>query len=151
MLGGQGGRCTFVAKVSAFPLSPRTELSTLSLDTHKYAREAQSSAILASLNYSKRPLRQYKIQAAQRKTFEWSLKDLTRSMKRSGSLRRFLSGDDGLFWVSGKPGSGKPTLIRFGNGILQSAPAWASFVMLAVQIPSLPQHIEYYERTMSSW
>lgn len=87
-----------------------SDLSRLSLDTRTYRKEMQ---IVASLSYQERPTRHEIIPQAYRTTFEWGLKKLENASKKSTSLRRWLAGNSSLFWVSGKPGSGKSTFMKF--------------------------------------
>lgn len=103
-----------------------TGISKLSIAARDYAQERR---ILSSLDYDERPLRHSIIPEAHRKTFAWSLKEPTESTKGRGSLLRWLLGRAGLFWVSGKPGSGKSTFMKFiaDNPITnQSLSEWAS-------------------------
>lgn len=78
--------------------------SKLSLETRAFEKEAQ---ILATLNYSDRTTRYEKIPDAHFTTFKWSLQETKETEAKYGALRRWLKADDALFWVSGKPGSGK--------------------------------------------
>ena len=87
-----------------------TGLSQLCLDTRQYRRDAY---ILASLSYPELPLRHEKIPDAHKATLEWSLKAAANTIAHSGSLHRWLLSNDGLFWVSGKPGSGKSTFMKY--------------------------------------
>ncbi|KAK3391380.1 hypothetical protein B0T20DRAFT_77908 [Sordaria brevicollis] len=66
-------------------------------------------SILASLNYETRQVRHDTIKNAHAKTFEWALDS-------SFAISRWLRSGDGFFWVSGKPGSGKSTLMTFLAG-----------------------------------
>jgi hypothetical protein len=88
------------------------DLSKLSLGAHQYGKEGR---IVASLNYDERPLRHDVIPSAHRVTFAWALNGLkdAETGQEFGTLRRWLCEDGGLFWVSGKPGSGKSTFMKF--------------------------------------
>ncbi|KAI0428870.1 hypothetical protein F5Y09DRAFT_332281 [Xylaria sp. FL1042] len=77
--------------------------------TQVFEKEAQ---ILASLNYSDRTARHEKVPDAHIKTFKWSLWKTGETGAKYSKLRRWLSTDDALFWVSGNPGSGKSTLMK---------------------------------------
>lgn len=92
------------------------ELSQLSIFKDAVAKE---NHILRSLSFDSRPVRHGSIPVAYTRTFEWAfesdeLQDSTKpdSGLRSGLLRWLAEGDD-FFWVSGKPGSGKSTFIKF--------------------------------------
>ncbi|KAI1419895.1 hypothetical protein F5Y12DRAFT_775473 [Xylaria sp. FL1777] len=83
--------------------------SDLSLETQVFEKEAQ---ILATLNYKDRTARHEKIPDAHFTTFGWSLEKTEETEEKYGRLRRWLPTNDGLFWVSGKPGSGKSTFMK---------------------------------------
>ncbi|KAK3329135.1 hypothetical protein B0H66DRAFT_14431 [Apodospora peruviana] len=86
-----------------------SKVSELSLKSQKCAWE---DGILRSLNYEQRPARHDSIPKAYRATFEWVFKA---GASQGRLLDWFAKGDD-VFWVSGKPGSGKSTLIKFLAG-----------------------------------
>ncbi|KAI1324667.1 hypothetical protein F5Y16DRAFT_402233 [Xylariaceae sp. FL0255] len=82
------------------------DFSRLSLETQIFEKEAQ---ILATLNYSDRTVRHDKIPDAHDKTFKWGLQQ---SKVKYSKLRNWLTTDEALFWVSGKPGSGNSTFMK---------------------------------------
>ncbi|KAF5500096.1 Vegetative incompatibility protein HET-E-1 [Colletotrichum siamense] len=63
-----------------------------------------ADTIVASLNYTSRPIRLDSIPQAHQDTFQWAFD--------SRLANWFLSGS-GTFWISGKPGSGKSTFMKF--------------------------------------
>ena len=71
--------------------------------------------ILESLQYERMTARYEKIVEAHAKTFEWIYEEST--LSQHGELQhhflQWLKTGDGLFWVSGKAGSGKSTLMKF--------------------------------------
>ncbi|KAL2676736.1 hypothetical protein Neosp_010500 [[Neocosmospora] mangrovei] len=75
----------------------------------------QTMKILNSLDYEERPRRHSAIPEAHQATFSWILQqdEPGASQASPGSFRRWLSGDSKLFWVSGKPGCGKSTFMKF--------------------------------------
>ena len=86
-------------------------LAEISLSGRRFAKE---SALLSSLDLEQRPARHGAIPVAHQKTFRW----IFSSSKGSelGVRRDFpgwLSNGAGLFWISGKPGFGKSTLMKF--------------------------------------
>lgn len=87
-----------------------SDMSKLSLETQVFEREAQ---VLAALNYKDRPVRHVKIPEAHTTTFKWSLRQSRATDVKYGKLHRWLRAGDSLFWVSGKPGSGKSTLMKY--------------------------------------
>lgn len=58
--------------------------------------------IVASLNYDSRPVRHGSVPQAHKNTFQWAFDSHLSHWLRSGS---------GIFWISGKPGSGKVSLV----------------------------------------
>lgn len=86
------------------------DLSRLSLSTRNYEQEF---LITASLDYEERPARHDNIAEAHKTTFGWGLNEVTNDSEKFASLRRWLPGPNGFFWVSGKPGSGKSTFMKF--------------------------------------
>ncbi|KAI8168192.1 hypothetical protein K4K54_009056 [Colletotrichum sp. SAR 10_86] len=63
-----------------------------------------ADTIVSSLNYTSRPIRVDSIPQAHQDTFQWAFD--------SRLANWFLSGS-GTFWISGKPGSGKSTFMKF--------------------------------------
>ncbi len=61
--------------------------------------------IVASLNYDSRPVRLDSVPQAHKDTFQWAF-----DSRLSDWLR---SENSGTFWISGKPGSGKSTFMKF--------------------------------------
>lgn len=60
--------------------------------------------IVASLNYDSRPARLDSVPQAHKNTFQWAF---------DSRFAKWLSSGSGTFWVSGKPGSGKSTFMKF--------------------------------------
>ncbi|KAH7169962.1 hypothetical protein EDB81DRAFT_150316 [Dactylonectria macrodidyma] len=91
-----------------------THLRRVMLETREKERE---HAILASLDYDYRPVRHRRIPEAHRSTFEWIYSDIpTRPSPGKDSVVSFeswLERGHGYFWITGKPGSGKSTLMKF--------------------------------------
>lgn len=73
--------------------------------------------ILNTLDFAERRSREYQLQNldAKEATFSWI-------WSSSSSFVGWLSGQDGIYWISGKPGSGKSTLVDYlvGNERTQS-------------------------------
>lgn len=87
------------------------KVSALSLSKRKFAAE---EAILAGLDFEQRSHRHEAIPAAYQDTFQWILKPpLAGEPSTHAGFRSWLETGDGLFWISGKPGSGKSTLVKF--------------------------------------
>lgn len=72
--------------------------------------------ILQSLYFQALPFRHQSIAEAHQKTFRWIVDDDDKTNDSHKSFLRWLKAGNGVFWVSGKPGSGKSTLIKFLAG-----------------------------------
>lgn len=72
----------------------------------------KQQAVLESLTFESRPVRHTQIAAHHEKTFTWALKT-NQDPTLGTSIGDWLRQGDGIFWVSGKPGSGKSTLMKY--------------------------------------
>ena len=94
-------------------------VSTLFDDSCRIARE---QAFLDGLNFEQRPARYSAIPEAHQKTFAWIFRTQTGTTsadadeKTRQSFKKWLRGGSGLFWISGKPGAGKSTLMKYISG-----------------------------------
>ncbi|GKT85764.1 small S protein [Colletotrichum tofieldiae] len=70
--------------------------------------QATILAILTSLRFAQIKERQSEIPKAHRRTFEWVFSD-----NSCVDFSTWLRESSGLFWITGKPGSGKSTLMKF--------------------------------------
>ena len=73
-------------------------------------QEAQRR-FLASLKFDQANLRRNDITDAHKETFKWIFADSTE--KPYDSFATWLQAEDGIYWISGKAGSGKSTLMKF--------------------------------------
>lgn len=80
------------------------------------------TTILLSLHYEERPLRHENITEAHARTFQWGVTNMDSEQApcneneepfRAANFFRWLSRDEGYFWVSGRPGSGKSTFMKY--------------------------------------
>jgi len=87
--------------------------------TDQDQEQRQIEQALDSLSFREMDLRANQIVDSHQETFEWifrgSYSGAAARVKDQASTRftEWLKGDDRLFWVSGKPGSGKSTLMKF--------------------------------------
>lgn len=98
-------------------------LKELSLDTMRVKDARKIEDILSSLDYPQRSARHEAIPEAHAETFGWALRrplswiGETRSTSvmdsNQGKLLKWLESGTGIFWVSGKPGSGKSTFMKY--------------------------------------
>ncbi|KAK4152929.1 hypothetical protein C8A00DRAFT_34326 [Chaetomidium leptoderma] len=114
----QDSREAFLSPSSLDSLS--RGISRLALTKGDLEVVAKEQAVLRSLNFSSRPVRHDNIPLAHEKTFRWILEpppdgheDHDGSDRSKYRFLDWLRGGDGIFWVSGKAGSGKSTLMKF--------------------------------------
>ncbi|KAI1077819.1 hypothetical protein F5B20DRAFT_550467 [Whalleya microplaca] len=79
-------------------------------------RNKAEDIILDSLWYASIRDREESIEKAYVETLEWIFEDPKVNNKTWGNFVDFLEGDSRLYWITGKPGSGKSTLMKFING-----------------------------------
>ena len=88
-------------------------LSQAALIRANWQLEAQ---ILRQLDFQDRSDRSDRISKAHQDSFQWiyaSSSNLRKSNLEFKSLADWLESDDSLYWITGKPGSGKSTLMKF--------------------------------------
>ncbi|KAK3322980.1 hypothetical protein B0H66DRAFT_442863, partial [Apodospora peruviana] len=92
-------------------------LSNLTLVEKDLKAAAREQILLQRLNFESRPYRHENIPAAHEATFGWILPNPTSAAEGNAEMRsRFgtwLKHGNGTFWVTGKAGAGKSTLIKF--------------------------------------
>lgn len=69
-------------------------------------------AVLKSLAFRNSVARHDAIPEAHKQTFSWVFSDAANA-NTSSSLMNWLENGEGIFWVSGKPGAGKSTLMKY--------------------------------------
>ncbi|KAI8302240.1 hypothetical protein K4K59_000578 [Colletotrichum sp. SAR11_240] len=82
--------------------------------SHASIRDEQG--ILKSLSFEAQPIRHENIPKAYQKTFEWVYQPQSDDQNTVGHFAQWLKSDEQFFWVSGKPGSGKSTFMKFVAG-----------------------------------
>ncbi|KAF2466943.1 uncharacterized protein BDR25DRAFT_292641 [Lindgomyces ingoldianus] len=92
--------------------SLRGGINKLTLSRQDISKEL---AILRTLRYDSRSARFASIPTAHRRTFGWALQNRSyqEHLSKKGDLIGWLREADSVFWISGKPGSGKSTLMKF--------------------------------------
>ncbi|KAI8673882.1 hypothetical protein NCS55_00710000 [Fusarium keratoplasticum] len=90
-------------------LSFSTEVTKLLSESRRCAREL---FVLHGIDYEHRPARHEGISPAHETTFEWIF-DRSKQDTKQSHLLNWLHHGHGIFWVAGKPGSGKSTLMKY--------------------------------------
>jgi hypothetical protein len=70
-------------------------------------------SLLESLRFDTRTTRRETIADAHQRTFEWIFKDPESHQKPWSNFYQWLESGTGIYWIHGKPGSGKSALMRF--------------------------------------
>ena len=101
-------------------------------------RVANEEKILKSLEFDEYRRRFTDVHKAHKKTFDWILKDSVNSETTSTHFRDWLQSQNGIYWISGKAGSGKSTLMKFiteNETVNQCLQDWAGPSAESVLIP----------------
>jgi type II secretory ATPase GspE/PulE/Tfp pilus assembly ATPase PilB-like protein len=78
-----------------------------------YSIQDVTHKITSSLYYTRKDDRYDDIDAAHRDTFNWALEGRAKGSTSWPSLTDWLQHDGGVYWISGKAGSGKSTLMKY--------------------------------------
>jgi hypothetical protein len=111
------------------------KLSRSSDEARKLTKEQE---ILSSLLFDRMTARHFSIAEAHTKTFEWIFEPHRWRPPDPRSrihFRRWLLHEDGIYWISGKPGSGKSTLVKYLSQCEQTREhlrVWANGARLAI-------------------
>lgn len=94
------------------------QLRPLCIHLSQADRERAQSRFAASLQYDGMIDRESRIATAHESTFRWIFQDNLYQDHRSqmikwSNFRQWLESDDPLYWITGKAGSGKSTLMKF--------------------------------------
>ncbi|KAF5667262.1 2-hydroxyacylsphingosine 1-beta-galactosyltransferase [Fusarium heterosporum] len=87
-----------------------SQMSALSFAT-KYTSQQQT--VIHSLSFKNRQARHEKISEAHVQTFRWTFEKGQDEEAAGLGLHKWLNHGSGVFWVSGKPGSGKSTFMKY--------------------------------------
>ena len=91
---------------------------TFALFTHESSTADPTQAILRSLRFYLAQDRNDQISEAHGETYQWVLQPIYREYQHWDSLTAWLSSPNNssrIYWINGKPGSGKSTIMRFIN------------------------------------
>lgn len=86
------------------------KVTELSLAAQLYGRE---QLFLDSVTYEQRPARHESIPKAHQGTLSWIFDEGLEHGAKTGHILEWLCNGDSIFWVSGRPGSGKSTFMKF--------------------------------------
>jgi hypothetical protein len=81
--------------------------------TRRKAERKFQDSILQSLAFPSMQTRHFEIADAHAKTFDWIFRTATLDTPLWSDFRKWLSHGSGIYWVNGKAGSGKSTLMRY--------------------------------------
>lgn len=76
-------------------------------------REDFHKALLAKLHYTGMEDRESRVVEAHESTFQWIFEDRRESQRPWSSFKDWLISDSQLYWITGKAGSGKSTLMKY--------------------------------------
>lgn len=115
---------------------PRLLLEKITQEDQAVREKLRAEHILRTLYYFDMPRRQEKIDPAYGKTFEWAFRPpvARASGYKWDSFAAWLQGSDSLYWISGKPGSGKSTFMKYLFGhprTLQLVDKWPTSLNLS--------------------
>ncbi|KAI0972297.1 hypothetical protein F4678DRAFT_57253 [Xylaria arbuscula] len=112
------------------------ELSTRMYNLEKNCQEAKTlSQLLENLYFDDIWARRHRIDEAHAKTFQWVLIPDTESGLSQTKFVDWLRGDRSVFWVRGKPGSGKSVLMKYLSqhpNILEHLAIWSGTDQLVI-------------------
>lgn len=85
--------------------------SPLSLSVSGVVRADSSNTLLSSLTYANMADREWRVAEAHRGTFRWLFDENEEA--RKSDFKDWLSSKEKLYWITGKAGSGKSTLMKY--------------------------------------
>jgi len=78
-----------------------------------YGYDQIEDAVLSALYFRKIDMRESQIHEAYQKTCSWIFQDPEEHQKPWSNFRKWLEADNGCYWIGGKAGCGKSTLMKF--------------------------------------
>ncbi|KAL9621958.1 MAG: hypothetical protein Q9160_003620 [Pyrenula sp. 1 TL-2023] len=106
-------------------------------------------AVLSTLNYPGLEDRECRIAKTYKSTFEWILRDSNSESRTWHNFRKWAGREDQIYWVTGKAGSGKSTLMKYLCQLIQSEMGSSSSESDPDQIPKLP--LRRCQPLLSKW
>lgn len=122
--------CDQIARLLQKYTSPITEDINQTLQTQDLNRERRlyCDKFLASLHFPEIESRQEEVAEAHQETFQWIFDDSGGEMRPWANFVDWLKTESNTYWISGKAGSGKSTLmnyIRQDERTMKALKAWA--------------------------
>lgn len=102
----------FMKHLSRFGLADATPVGS-NIDMESWNMERRIDELLGRLWFDSITRRQSSIKAAYKNTFEWIFTDQRKTSESNTTLVEWMSAGNGLYWMSGRAGTGKSSLIRF--------------------------------------
>ncbi|KAE9376191.1 hypothetical protein N431DRAFT_481293 [Stipitochalara longipes BDJ] len=89
-------------------------------------RQKLQKQVLSTLRYTGMEDREGRIAEAYESTFQWVFRNDEQEAQKWYSLRSWLESEDQIYWITGKPGSGKSTLMRYICQVVPQEPKASS-------------------------
>ncbi|KAL2063564.1 hypothetical protein VTL71DRAFT_5369 [Oculimacula yallundae] len=105
--------CTKEDCVKLLEVKARVEMFDVSKTDEVRTRELVQKSILESLKYAAMSNRYESLPDAHPQTFEWVFYGSQKDNAMWKNLRNWLKTGSGIYWIGGKPGSGKSTLMKY--------------------------------------
>lgn len=96
------------------------DVRTANIKLPEHRQQAYTRVILRSFQYTTLYDREQNVKNAHRKTFRWILSGTANQEHTYDSFQDWLQSSEQVYWITGKPGSGKTTLMKFINSTLQT-------------------------------
>ena len=76
-------------------------------------QEEIEQTLISAISYSGMETRQQTVAKSYANTFDWALQTHTTKLQKWDSFTNWLESNDQIYWITGKPGSGKSTLVKY--------------------------------------
>jgi hypothetical protein len=105
-------RDTFSSSNDVVEITAAIEMLDISNPEERKLRESVTKSIIQSLSYTAMTNRYEDVVEAHPQTFEWAFHDPTKDQLPWSNFSAWLKTGRGVYWVSGKAGSGKSTFMK---------------------------------------
>lgn len=124
-----------IPSVDRGTIVPTVELQCVSEEEEQRIRKDVGNSVLNSLEFRSRTTRYGEVTEAYRDTYEWIFAEEMNDENPWANFAEWLSQKDGLYWIGGKAGSGKSTLMKYiykEGRTLQNLERWADKTELCI-------------------